>query len=399
MSMRNVRWVEDALSRNGRDHEMNELIKVLSKFGYEKVEPLRVAEARPDPHPTPEQFAKEVKHVLSRPDSRFHEALKECLRSVGYVKPDTPRKAEDIQSFANRVDTALSDPLSIFHADVKAVVLNRGYYLPQAANPNVFEIDLTGIPVHLQEVFKVHVDLMFGGLVAGEKKQSGTEFMKWDDDSFNVGDALELAFKNIMKGHMADASNFLMFINARGWTITPILFRNHLPRLPWDEDTITVDPTQVPLAQVPRKGSKKPNTGFYTMTHGRDVPDGYISSMKDELYEGKLHWIRAVRGYDDLFHVLALAYDQAARGKGKERHANNKPFAKQPLIELADKFGTGFLLGQAAKKLEECQILPFGADVKELLGAIVYTAAAVIHLEMTAERNALEDPDELDGTF
>lgn len=394
MSMRNVRWVEDVLSRNGGDRELNDVLKVMAKFGYEKVEPLRVAEARPDPHPTPEQFAKEVKHVLGRPDSRFHEALKECLRSVGYVNPGTPRKAEDIQSFANRVDTALSDPLSIFHADVKAVVLNRGYYLPQAANPNVFEIDLTGIPKHLQEVFKVHVDLMFGGLVAGEKKQMGVELLTWDHESFNAGDALDMVFKNILKGHMADASNFLMFINARGWDISPTLFKRHLPQLPWGEETITVNPTKLAMPVVPRKGSKKPNTGFYTMTHGREVPDGYVGQVKDELYEGKLLWIRAVPGYDDLFNILALAYDQAARGKGKERHANNKPFDKQPIIELADKYGNGFLRGQAAKKLEESMNLVYGSDVKELLGAIVYTCAAIMHLEMEAEREAAFNPDE-----
>ncbi|WP_324271094.1 hypothetical protein SOP91_00090 (plasmid) [Enterobacter hormaechei] len=349
MSMRNVRWVEDVLSRNGGDREMNELIKVLAMCGYEK--------------------------------------------------PQLPMKTASPQAFADRVDTALSDPLSIFHDKVKAVVLNRGYYQPQPANPNVFEIDLTGIPKHLQEVFKVHVDLMFGGLVAGEKKQSGTEFLQWDDESFNAGDALDMVFKNILKGHMADASNFLMFINARGWDISPTLFKRHLPQLPWGEETITVNAAYLPPIPAALHKTKKPNTGFYTMTHGREVPDGYVSQMKDELYEGKLNWIRTVPGYDDLFHVLALAYDQAARGKGKERHANNKPFAQQPLFELADKFSTGFLLGQASKKLEESVGLTYGSDVKELLGAIVYTAAAIMHLEMEAERNAAEDPDELDGRF
>ena len=93
--------------------------------------------------------------------------------------------------------------------------------------------------------------------------------------------------------------------------------------------------------------------------------------------------------------MLALAYDQAARGKGKERHANNKSFNKQPLMQLADKFGTGFLLGQASKKLEECTSLPYGHDVKEILGAIVYSCAAVMHLELEAERNSC--PDDFHG--
>lgn len=339
MSMRNVRWVEDVLSRNGGDREMNDVIKVLTKFGF--------------------------------------------------VKAEKPTTAESPQALAARVDTALSDRCSVYHDEVKQAVLNRGYYLPQAINPNVLEIDLTGIPKHLQEVFKVHVDLMFGGLVAGEKKQMGVELLTWDHKSFNAGDALDMVFKNILKGHMADASNFLMFINARGWDISPTLFKRHLPQLPWGE---TEEAPPVPA--MPRAGTKKPNTAFYSQTHGRDVPDAFISRLKDELYEGKLHWIRAVPGYDDLFNILALAYDQAARGKGKERHANNKPFNKQPIIELADKYGTGFLLGQAAKKLEESTGMTYGADVKELLGAIVYTSASIMHLEMEAQRNAESDRDE-----
>jgi hypothetical protein len=349
MSMRNVRWVEDVLARNGGDRELNELIKVLQKTGFEKVAPERVSDCRPNSNPTPEQFAAEVKYVLGKPESRFHNKLKEQLALCGYFPPAPVPKP----------------------------------------NPNVFEIDLSGIPVHLQEVFKVHIDLMFGGLLQGEKRGGDLDFMRWDDESFRVKDALELAFKNILKGHMADASNFLMFIKARGWEITPLLFRNSLPPLPWDE-------APPPVPEMPRAGTKKPNTGFYTQTHGRNVPDQFISRLKDELFEGKLHWIRTVPGYDDLFHVLALAYDQAARGKGKERHANNKPFAKQPLMQLADKFGTGFLLGQASKKLEECTGLPYGQDVKEILGAIVYSCAAVMHLELEAERNSRPDSFEED---
>lgn len=155
---------------------------------------------------------------------------------------------------------------------------------------------------------------------------------------------------------------------------------------------IEVNGARIPLM---RPAAKKPNTGFHVQTHGRDIPEPYISRLKDELYEGKLHWIRSVRGYDDLFNVLALAYDQAARGKGKERHANDKPFNQQPLMQLADKFGTGFLLGQASKKLEECTVLPYGQDVKEILGAIVYSCAAVMHLELEAERNSR--PDDFNG--
>ncbi len=39
-------------------------------------------------------------------------------------------------------------------------------------------------------------------------------------------------------------------------------------------------------------------------------------------------------GYDCLRHVLALALQQANAGKGKERHANGKPFDRQPIMEI-----------------------------------------------------------------
>ena len=39
-------------------------------------------------------------------------------------------------------------------------------------------------------------------------------------------------------------------------------------------------------------------------------------------------------GYEKLAAVLARAYDQAAIGKGKERHANGKAFHLQPMQDL-----------------------------------------------------------------
>lgn len=88
-----------------------------------------------------------------------------------------------------------------------------------------------------------------------------------------------------------------------------------------------------------------------------------------------------VPGYYSLANVLARAFDQAAKGKGKERHADNLPFDQQPMQTIASQYGVGFLLGQAAKKAQESQGLPPGRDVAELLGAINYLAGAVIYLE------------------
>ena len=90
--------------------------------------------------------------------------------------------------------------------------------------------------------------------------------------------------------------------------------------------------------------------------------------------------------YASLAEVLNRAYKQASEGKGVERHAKEgEAFEDQLLFRIAEKHGVGFLTGQAVKKLDESARLfdDFGTDaaVRELLGAIVYTAAAVIALE------------------
>lgn len=86
-------------------------------------------------------------------------------------------------------------------------------------------------------------------------------------------------------------------------------------------------------------------------------------------------------GYESLRDVLDRAFDQAASGKGAERHAQDLPFEQQTMQKLIDLYGPGFALGQAAKKAQESQRLPAGRDVAELLGAINYLAGAVIALE------------------
>lgn len=91
--------------------------------------------------------------------------------------------------------------------------------------------------------------------------------------------------------------------------------------------------------------------------------------------------IQPPEGYEDMAAVLQRALDQASKGKGDERHAQGRAFADQPMQQLISLYGPGFALGQAAKKAQESQRLPAGQDVHELLGAIVYLAGTVIHIE------------------
>lgn len=101
----------------------------------------------------------------------------------------------------------------------------------------------------------------------------------------------------------------------------------------------------------------------------------------------------AAPGYERLAAVLQSAFNQAAHGKGKERHANALPFHEQPMQQIARSRGLGFILGQADKKSQEGQgMLERGnteACVRELLGAIVYLAGAVVFIQ---DQQAKADP-------
>lgn len=81
---------------------------------------------------------------------------------------------------------------------------------------------------------------------------------------------------------------------------------------------------------------------------------------------------------DPLRFVLNLAYDQAMRGKGIERHGDGKPFDEQIGSIITKSVGLGFPLGQAWKKWDESKKLVAKAALAEILGAINYLAMAAI---------------------
>lgn len=89
----------------------------------------------------------------------------------------------------------------------------------------------------------------------------------------------------------------------------------------------------------------------------------------------------AVPGYEKLEQVLREAFEQASAGKGAERHATGQPFEHQPMQKLIDLYGPGFALGQAGKKMQESQRMDYAAAKRELLGAIVYIAGAIVHMD------------------
>lgn len=90
--------------------------------------------------------------------------------------------------------------------------------------------------------------------------------------------------------------------------------------------------------------------------------------------------IEVPKGYEKLFCVLADALDQAANGKGKDRHASaGVPFEDQPMSSISRTLGSvDGMLYQASKKAGESRRLPDGRAQAEILGAINYLAGVHI---------------------
>ena len=88
--------------------------------------------------------------------------------------------------------------------------------------------------------------------------------------------------------------------------------------------------------------------------------------------------------YRTLQKTLTKSLEQASKGKGRERHADGKPFTEQPIFWIEEHFKS-FQLGQAVKKVHESQRLPVDRAVSELQGAINFIAAHIIYLQNKVE--------------
>lgn len=86
--------------------------------------------------------------------------------------------------------------------------------------------------------------------------------------------------------------------------------------------------------------------------------------------------------YNSLLRVLKEAYQQAASGKGAERHGNGLPFDKQPMQVISDLLDSDAgMLFQAMKKLQEGSRMEPAAARREYLGAIVYIAGIIVRMD------------------
>lgn len=102
--------------------------------------------------------------------------------------------------------------------------------------------------------------------------------------------------------------------------------------------------------------------------------------------------------YLPLLRTFLGALEQAAYGKGRERHANDLPFVEQPILTMARMLDSDAgLAQQVIKKTIEARTLPTKqARINELRGTLVYAAAMVLFEEMYGRA---DDSDNLNGAL
>lgn len=104
--------------------------------------------------------------------------------------------------------------------------------------------------------------------------------------------------------------------------------------------------------------------------------------------------MKTEEGYEKLVAVFQAAHDQAAHGKGKERHANGLPFHEQRMQSISKTLASADGMAyQVVKKMTEgLQFDDHKRREKELLGAINYLAGIVIYFrEASDSKDTKED--------
>lgn len=92
--------------------------------------------------------------------------------------------------------------------------------------------------------------------------------------------------------------------------------------------------------------------------------------------------------YATLGAMFRAAYEQAASGKGDQRHGSEKPFEQQRIMTLSRDIGPGGLAFQISKKAAESVGMADRNDpmaaYREALGIMVYGAALALLYAETA---------------
>ncbi len=151
---------------------------------------------------------------------------------------------------------------------------------------------------------------------------------------------------------------------------------------------------------TPPEGADK--TRKTALPNAMAAPYGVKAYKKRQQYEltmdvdnsgiaSPLFIFRSKKDRDDYLPLLRTflgALEQAAYGKGRERHANDLPFVEQPILTMARMLDSDAgLAQQVIKKTIEARSLPTKkARINELRGTLVYAAAMILFEEMFSNK-------------
>ena len=302
-------------------------------------------------------------------------------------------------------------------------------------------------------------DEMLSRLYYGAEKRKGWEAKEpWQE--LTEDECRSCVRNALVKGNLIDAMNYIMFTHLNGFSLTTLRqqtvdepvsidsqMRDQLANAlgitgrNWDEmlDHVVkmrkgADEQTDALAQIAaalRMGPETPpkhlanivesqNSRQYAVTEDKTrktalpndmaAPYGVKASKKRQQYEltmdvdnsgiaSPLFIFRSKKDRDDYLPLLRTflgALEQAAYGKGRERHANDLPFIEQPILTMAQMLGSDAgLAQQVIKKTVEARSLPTKqARINELRGTLVYAATMILFEEMYgAECEPFEDFD------
>lgn len=158
---------------------------------------------------------------------------------------------------------------------------------------------------------------------------------------------------------------------------------NQTAAFPWDGRKVGLSPAMAAPYGV--KATKTQQQYELTM----EADDSGIPSP--------LFIFRSKKDRDDYLPLLRTflgALEQAAYGKGRERHANDLPFTEQPILTMARMLDSDAgLAQQVIKKTVEARSLPAKkARINELRGTLVYAAAMILFEEMYGKPDAKPSP-------
>lgn len=235
-----------------------------------------------------------------------------------------------------------------------------------------------GVPVKTGDLHTLTVDMVrstnqqtISRLRAAELDHPD-RLISWSEDNWEER-CIEKLKTKLARNEPYDAINYLMFAAYHGWDVSPV-----------SSLTPAKHPCQVFSGErMSEEDAEKVRKAVAEM---RNAPYLYTNSPvaiqpKDDIT--MVYQFTDVKQRDDyrgLYSVLMDALDQACNGKGKERHANDKPFEEQPMQTFSDALGSPQGLGfQVMKKTAEAM----GMDeperqIRELLGAINYAAGMII---------------------